>query len=162
MIRLRSIFWLCAGLLLAAARPQLGAATVTGAVTNNFGIAQTNLPITFTPWPAQMPRALGGGGVMTGTGGRILTDAEGRFSVTLLPGLYSAQIGALATRAWLLEVPTNGGTFDWTRACVAFSAESSRTEVACRLGFYGSTAVGKLSCDSLRLEHIRLHSAFER
>ena len=54
------------------------------------------------------------------------------------------------------------GTFDWTRACVAFSAESSRTEVACRLGFYGSTAVGKLSCDSLRLEHIRLHSAFER
>jgi hypothetical protein len=53
------------------------------------------------------------------------------------------------------------GTFDWTKTCVSFTADTSRVEVACRLGFYGSTAAGKLWCDDLALEHIRLHSAFE-
>jgi hypothetical protein len=52
------------------------------------------------------------------------------------------------------------GTFDWTKACVGFTAEATQVEVACRLGFYGSTAVGKVWCDDFMLEHIRLHSAF--
>jgi hypothetical protein len=55
---------------------------------------------------------------------------------------------------------TLSGTFDWTRACVSFTADASRVEVACRLGFYGSTAAGKVWCDDFTLEHIRLHSAF--
>jgi len=53
------------------------------------------------------------------------------------------------------------GTFDWTKACVDFTAEATQVEVACRLGFYGSTAAGKVWCDDFKLEHIRLHSAFE-
>jgi hypothetical protein len=52
------------------------------------------------------------------------------------------------------------GTFDWTTRCVDFIANTSPVDVACRLGFYGSTAKGKLWCDSFRLEHLRLRSAF--
>jgi len=52
------------------------------------------------------------------------------------------------------------GTFDWTKACVSFTADASEVEVACRLGFYGSTAAGKVWCDDFALEHVRLHSAF--
>jgi M6 family metalloprotease-like protein len=60
-------------------------------------------------------------------------------------------------------IRSNGlsGTFDWTRMCVAFVADTARIEVACRLGFYGSTAEGKLWCDDFTLERVRLHSAFE-
>jgi hypothetical protein len=54
------------------------------------------------------------------------------------------------------------GTFDWTKTCVDFIADQARTEVACRLGFYGSTAAGKVWCDDFTLERVRLHSAFER
>ena len=36
------------------------------------------------------------------------------------------------------------GTFDWTTRCVDFVANTSPLDVACRLGFYGSTAKGKL------------------
>jgi len=54
------------------------------------------------------------------------------------------------------------GTFDWTKACVDFIADQPWTEVACRLGFHGSTAAGKVWCDDFTLERIRLHSAFER
>jgi hypothetical protein len=53
------------------------------------------------------------------------------------------------------------GTFDWRTACVGFTADAPRVEVACRLGFYGSTAAGKVWCDDFTLKHIRLHSAFE-
>jgi hypothetical protein len=53
------------------------------------------------------------------------------------------------------------GTFDWTKACVEFTAEAPRVEVACRLGFYGSIVRGKVWCDDFTLEHVRLHSAFE-
>jgi hypothetical protein len=56
---------------------------------------------------------------------------------------------------------TLSGTFDWTKACVDFVAETPRVEVACRLGFYGSTASGTLWCDDFTLAPIRLHSAFE-
>lgn len=50
------------------------------------------------------------------------------------------------------------GTFDWTRRCVSFTAETPRAEVACRLGFYGGTVTGKLWCDAMTLEP--LGSAF--
>ena len=56
---------------------------------------------------------------------------------------------------------TLSGTFNWTQSCVSFTADTSRVEVACRLGFYGSTAAGKVWCDDFTLEHVRLHSAFE-
>jgi hypothetical protein len=52
------------------------------------------------------------------------------------------------------------GSFDWTTRCVDFVAEASQVDVACRLGFYGSTARGKLWCDDFNLEHVRLRSAF--
>lgn len=47
------------------------------------------------------------------------------------------------------------GTFDWTQRCVGFTAETPRVEVACRLGFYGSTVSGELWCDDLTLEPVR-------
>ena len=52
------------------------------------------------------------------------------------------------------------GSFDWTTRCVDFVAETSSVDVACRLGFYGSTARGKLWCDAFTLEHVRIRSAF--
>lgn len=50
------------------------------------------------------------------------------------------------------------GTFDWTRRCVTFTPETPRVEVACRLGYYGSTVSGRLWCDGFTLE--RRRSAF--
>ena len=50
------------------------------------------------------------------------------------------------------------GTFDWTRACVSFTPTEPRVEVACRLGFYGSTISGKVWCDDFTLT--RMGSAF--
>jgi hypothetical protein len=47
------------------------------------------------------------------------------------------------------------GTFDWTESCVIFTAQASRADVACRLGFYGSTVSGRLWCDDLTLVRIR-------
>jgi hypothetical protein len=47
------------------------------------------------------------------------------------------------------------GTFDWTRMCVPFRADTSRVDVACRLGFYGSTVSGRLWCDDFTLERLR-------
>jgi hypothetical protein len=47
------------------------------------------------------------------------------------------------------------GTFDWTQRCVSFIAETPRVDVACRLGFYGSTISGKAWCDDFTLEHVR-------
>ena len=52
------------------------------------------------------------------------------------------------------------GSFDWTTRCVDFVADAPQAEVACRLGFYGSTARGKLWCDALTLEHAHMRSAF--
>ncbi len=52
------------------------------------------------------------------------------------------------------------GSFDWTTRCVDFVADAVQADVACRLGFYGSTARGKLWCDDLTLEQIRIRSAF--
>ncbi len=52
------------------------------------------------------------------------------------------------------------GSFDWTTRCVDFVAGAPQAEVACRLGFYGSTARGKLWCDALTLEHAHMRSAF--
>jgi hypothetical protein len=53
------------------------------------------------------------------------------------------------------------GTFDWTRRCVTFVAETPRVDAACRLGFYGSTVSGTLWCDDLTLERLEpLRSAF--
>jgi hypothetical protein len=52
------------------------------------------------------------------------------------------------------------GSFDWTTACVNFVAPASPVDVACRLGFYGSTAKGGLWCHDFRLENLRLRSAF--
>jgi M6 family metalloprotease-like protein len=47
------------------------------------------------------------------------------------------------------------GTFDWTQSCVGFTAETPRVDVACRLGFYGSTISGQVWCDDFTLEHVR-------
>ena len=52
------------------------------------------------------------------------------------------------------------GTFDWTTRCVDFVADAPSVDVACRLGFYGSTARGKLWCDAFTLEHVQMRSAF--
>lgn len=46
-------------------------------------------------------------------------------------------------------------TFDWTRSCVTFTAQTERADLACRMGFYGSTVSGKLWCDDFTLEHLR-------
>ena len=50
------------------------------------------------------------------------------------------------------------GTFDWAESCVTFKPEATAIQVACRLGFYGSTVTGKLWCDDMSLTEIR--SAF--
>jgi hypothetical protein len=47
------------------------------------------------------------------------------------------------------------GSFDWTQRCVSFVAETPRVDVACRVGFYGSTNSGKAWCDDFTLEHVR-------
>jgi len=47
------------------------------------------------------------------------------------------------------------GTFDWTQSCVGFTAETPQVDVACRLGFYGSTISGKVWCDDFTLERVR-------
>jgi hypothetical protein len=52
------------------------------------------------------------------------------------------------------------GTFDWTPLCVQFTAEASSAEVACRMGFYGSTVRGRLWCDDFRLERVGLRRVF--
>ena len=51
------------------------------------------------------------------------------------------------------------GTFDWTRTCVIFQAETSAVTAACRLGFYGSTVTGRLWCDDMSLAP--LNGAFD-
>lgn len=53
------------------------------------------------------------------------------------------------------------GTFDWTKRCVQFTAETPTVDVACRMGFYGSTVRGRLWCDDLTLERLGLSSAFD-
>jgi M6 family metalloprotease-like protein len=50
------------------------------------------------------------------------------------------------------------GTFDWAESCVAFRPEASDVQLACRLGFYGSTVTGKMWCDDMSLTALR--SAF--
>jgi hypothetical protein len=50
------------------------------------------------------------------------------------------------------------GTFGWTQRCFDFTAETTRADVACRLGFTASMASGTLWCDDLSVERIR--SAF--
>jgi M6 family metalloprotease-like protein len=50
------------------------------------------------------------------------------------------------------------GSFDWTHACVTFTASSSEATLACRLGFYGSTVTGQVWCDSMSLQEVE--SAF--
>jgi hypothetical protein len=50
------------------------------------------------------------------------------------------------------------GTFDWAESCVMFKAEATSSQVACRLGFYGSTVTGKVWCDDMLLTPLR--SAF--
>ena len=47
------------------------------------------------------------------------------------------------------------GTFDWTRACVIFTAEAPEADIACRLGFYANTISGKAWCDDLTLVRMR-------
>jgi hypothetical protein len=47
------------------------------------------------------------------------------------------------------------GTFDWTQSCVTFTAATPHVDVACRLGFYGSTISGKVWCDDFTLERVR-------
>ncbi len=47
------------------------------------------------------------------------------------------------------------GTFDWTQRCVTFTAQTPRVDVACRLGFYGSTMSGRVWCDDFTLERVR-------
>ena len=78
-------------------------------------------------------------------------------SVAGVQGGVGANVSLIET---FIRSESLSGTFDWTKACVGFTADTARVEVACRLGFYGSTAAGKVWCDDLRLEHIRLHSAF--
>jgi hypothetical protein len=51
------------------------------------------------------------------------------------------------------------GTFDWSQACVIFRPESTSAQLACRLGFYGSTVTGKVWCDDMTL--VPLRSAFK-
>jgi len=80
-------------------------------------------------------------------------------SVAGVQGPVGANVSVVGT---FIRSEGLSGTFDWTKACVGFTAETTQVEVACRLGFYGSTAAGKVWCDDLMLEHIRLHSAFER
>jgi hypothetical protein len=57
------------------------------------------------------------------------------------------------SRSW-----SKSGTFPWTESCAIFKAEAASVQVACRLGFYGSTVTGKLWCDDMSLTEIR--SAF--
>jgi hypothetical protein len=52
------------------------------------------------------------------------------------------------------------GTFDWTKRCVQFTAQTPSADVACRMGFYGSTVRGRLWCDDFTLERVGLRSAF--
>ena len=79
-------------------------------------------------------------------------------SATGVQGDVAANVSLLGG---FVRSDTLSGTFDWTKACVSFTADAPRVEVACRLGFYGSTATGKVWCDDFTLEQIRLHSAFE-
>jgi hypothetical protein len=72
-------------------------------------------------------------------------------------GGVGANVSSIGT---FIRSESLSGTFDWTKACVGFTADTTQVEVACRLGFYGSTAAGKVWCDDFRLEHIQLHSAF--
>ena len=78
-------------------------------------------------------------------------------SVAGLQGDVAANVSLLGG---FVRSDSLSGTFDWTKACVSFTAETSPVEVVCRLGFYGSTAAGRVWCDDFTLEHIRLHSAF--
>jgi hypothetical protein len=46
---------------------------------------------------------------------------------------------------------TTTGTFDWKKVCVHFQAPASgEVDIACRLGFYGSTATEKLGSITLQ------------
>jgi hypothetical protein len=72
-------------------------------------------------------------------------------------GDVGANVSVLYT--WIRSEEMSG-TFDWTTRCVDFQAPAPYIQVACRLGFYWSTAKGKLWCDSFSLEHVRLRSAF--
>jgi hypothetical protein len=47
------------------------------------------------------------------------------------------------------------GTFDWTQTCLIFTPTATSTEVACRLGFYGSTISGQVWCDDFSLVRLR-------
>jgi hypothetical protein len=79
-------------------------------------------------------------------------------SVAGVQGPVGANVSLLG--GWIRSEALSG-TFDWTKACVSFTADASLVEVACRLGFYTSVAAGKVWCDDFTLERIRLHSAFD-
>lgn len=53
---------------------------------------------------------------------------------------------------------SRSGSFDWAESCVVFKPDVTDIQVACRLGFYGSTVTGKVWCDDMTLALLR--SAF--
>ncbi len=73
--------------------------------------------------------------------------------------ITGADVGAnVSLLGGFVRSPGLLGTFDWTRQCVIFTAESTRADVACRVGFYGNLVTGKLWCDDLSL--VRLAKPF--
>lgn len=71
----------------------------------------------------------------------------------------TAQVGAnVSVMGGFTRSRSLAGNFNWTRACVVHQPVGSSDTFACRLGFYGSTVTGRLSCDRLTL--YPLQSAF--
>jgi hypothetical protein len=77
-------------------------------------------------------------------------------NIAAVPG---AQVGAnVSVLGGFVQSESLSGTFDWKQACVIFRPDTSSTTLACRMGFYGSTATGKMWCDDMTLEPLK--SAF--
>lgn len=68
----------------------------------------------------------------------------------------TAQVGAnVSVLGGFTRSRSLAGRFDWTRTCVVHQPTTPSDTFACRLGFYGSTVSGQLSCDRFTLYPLR-------
>ncbi|MFO0695949.1 MAG: hypothetical protein U0230_20470 [Polyangiales bacterium] len=64
----------------------------------------------------------------------------------------------LSLSGTFVSTPGLYGTFPWTRRCMIVQSTSSSVDVACRLGGFGATTSGRMTCDQVSL--FPLESAF--
>jgi hypothetical protein len=77
---------------------------------------------------------------------------RGRNIVTAADATVGANVSVMGG---FVRSESRSGTFNWAQSCVVFEPGETTLDVACRLGFYGSTVTGQLWCDAMSLMPVR-------